>query len=108
MELWTYALSSMWEAGQRKLHRTGDEISMDMIHTSEIFPLEFSAIDKENEYREALQGMRADFIKDKKTKEKFLKLEKEYNKLARKMQDVKTQLISTSGRYPFKDAFMII
>jgi len=108
MELWTNALSSMWEAGPRKLHRTGDEISMDMIHTPEIVPLEFSVIDKENEYREALQGMRADFIKDKKTKEKILKLEKEYNKLARKMQDVKTQLISTSGRYPFKDAFMII
>lgn len=99
MHLFSDAVSSIGHVGYRKGHRTRDEISRDLISNPEIIPIESFDIGKEH-HRGLLGDLRTDLIKDKEEKSKFMKLAKEYNELAHKIENVKSQLAFLAGTYP--------
>lgn len=97
--LFSSAIGSIDSAAYRKKHRTSDEISRDAITMYELHPIESPEADQKY-HDEILNDFRADLIKDKETKTKFVKLAQEYNKLAHEIENIKSQMAFLVGAYP--------
>jgi len=104
--LYGNAMESMSAAASRNNHRSNDEILLDFTN---IRPLGMST---QHEYIQKnrnklksssiLEISRVDYIKDKKTKKKFIELADEYDELARKLDIIKIKLTSITGAYSIK------
>jgi predicted transcriptional regulator len=105
MYLFSSAISSINNAAYRKKYRTSDEISRDAVSVPELHPVESTQMDQD-QHDEILDDLRADLIKDNETKTNFVKLAREYNKLAHEIEKIKSQMAFLVGTYPLGSEFI--
>jgi len=110
------ALHAMENAGERTIHRTYDEISMDYTDVAHLMLLEneeevkrFYDVSEEDKEKikdfTIIEDFRVYLIKDKEKREEFLKLAKEYNETAQKLTNLRLWMTNISGMYPFEQRF---
>jgi len=106
------ALHAMENAGERTIHRTGDEISMDYTDVAHLQLLEtedevkwfYEGAEKDDDFT-IIEDFRVHLIKDKEKREEFLKLTKEYNETAQKLTNLRLWMTNISGMYPIEQRF---
>jgi len=79
------AWNSIYDAANRRSHRSTDEILIDCINP-----------------RQLGMSSRVDYIKDKKIKKLFIELADEYDQLSKRLTTIKFRLAGITGAYPFE------
>jgi len=101
------AWDSIYDAANRRSHRSRDEIRIDCINPrilgmSTQHEQEKKFRGKGKSHGIILENSRVDYIKEKRIKKLFIELADEYDQLSKRLRTIKFRLAGITGAYPFE------